>query len=170
MEPTYVREAVSLASSDRFQAPQWQSTPCKRQHIEFDSGVNFSAVMIEMSRALCVHVTIFNKALESNPFVSRCVVEIFLKGKFFSEKTLFHRPPGERVQTCLMHSRKVFFIKYKFRWDSIALCQSKGLLLCHRFLGRVCLLHFPFQASPLFSSLSLHTHPIIFPNTSHSIC
>lgn len=103
------QKAVSLASSDRFQAPQWQSTPCKRQHIEFDFSVNFSAVMIEMSRALCARVTIFNKALESNPFVSRCVVEFFWKGNSSPKKPFFIALRGERVQTCLMHSRKVFY-------------------------------------------------------------
>lgn len=79
---------VSLASSNRFQAPQWQSTPNK---IEFDSGVNFSAVMIEMSRALCARAKIFNKTLDSNPFVRRCVVENFWKGNFSPRKPFFHR-------------------------------------------------------------------------------
>ena len=64
-------------------------------------------------------------------------------------------------------SEEFHFFLLNINSDRTTSCQSKGLSLLS-ILDVFTLL--PLHLVPSFPSHVLHTHPIIFPNTSHSIC
>lgn len=108
------QKAVSLASIDRLQAKQWQPTPLQaaahriwfRRQFFCSHDWNVKSSMVFEQRYSIRRSTVI-------PSSDDVLLKIyfFVKAKFFSpRKPFFIALRGRRrVQTCLMHSRKVFY-------------------------------------------------------------